>query len=747
MLPVAAAPIPDGHRCLLRRAARAALLRRIVRGAGLTIVFGAAAVAATWPLARHISDSLPIEPRDPLLTTWILAWDAQRASHLLRGVWEAPLLYPYQHTLAFSEHLLGIALFTAPLQWASNNPVLACNAALLASYVLAAAGMYLLVFELTGRRDAAVVAALAFALCPIRRAQLTRLQIEMVGWMPIALWAVHRYARRGDRRWAAAAAAAFCLQGLSNGYYLYFLVLPIAIVALWMQVTGQLPLRRTLAHAAVAAIAVGLVFVPIARVYVDVRQRYDLRRSLEDNARFSADVGSYLHVTPAIREHFAPARWLPDFNKPDTPLETKEGELFPGFVPLGLAAIALLWRRPARRDAVVPYAAIAVAAFALSLGPQPTAWGHPFWPANPYMALFKVVPGLDGLRVPARLGVVVALALCVLAGLGAARLLERRRPYASAAFVVAATALLLADTAGGDIPLARIGRRGRLPERSIYERIAAGPPGAVLELPIGRMDYDYRGFRYAYASLIHGHRLINGWTGYSTPLQQFLGGPASPLREAGELDEALELLRGLGVRYVVIHPADFDDAALARHITASLDHLAGSVRKLDEWDSIGLYEVAPSTVAADDPPGPPVAIGAVTASHGTERLPYAFDHDLETRWTTATPQSGDEWLRVAVRPRDAATMLVIGVHPRSLADYARLLEVDAESEGRIRVVFRGSILQPLGRALARAPDNIRVRIPLESCDEGCEIDALRLRQIGRTAGDWSWSIDELEIER
>ena len=92
-------------------------------------------------------------------------------------------------------------------------------------------------------------------------------------------------------------------------------------------------------------------------------------------------------------------------------------------------------------------------------------------------------------------------------------------------------------------------------------------------------------------------------------------------------------------------------------------------------------------------------------------------------------------------------LLIFGVHPRSLADYARSLEVDAESRGQSRVAFRGLILQALGRALVRAPDNIRVRIPIDSGHESSVVDALRLRQIGRTGGGWFWSIDELEIER
>ena len=91
----------------------------------------------TYPLVRHLGSALPNDLGDPLLNTWILAWDADRLLHGLRGLWDAPIFYPYTNTLAYSEHLLGIAVLPAPVQWLSGNPVLVYNFAFLLSYVLA----------------------------------------------------------------------------------------------------------------------------------------------------------------------------------------------------------------------------------------------------------------------------------------------------------------------------------------------------------------------------------------------------------------------------------------------------------------------------------------------------------------------------------------------------------------------------------------------------------------------------------
>ena len=42
-----------------------------------------------------------------MLVSTVLAWDADRLAHGLRGFWDAPWLFPYRHSLAYSEHLIG----------------------------------------------------------------------------------------------------------------------------------------------------------------------------------------------------------------------------------------------------------------------------------------------------------------------------------------------------------------------------------------------------------------------------------------------------------------------------------------------------------------------------------------------------------------------------------------------------------------------------------------------------------------
>src|SRR5688572_10012664 len=116
----------------------------------LAVLFGFALLTlfSTWTLVRNLGSALPGDLGDPLLNAWILGWDADRLRDGLVGLWDAPILFPEKKTLAFSEHLLGIALPLAPIVWLTGNPIVAYNIAFLLTYLLAGLGMFLLAREI-----------------------------------------------------------------------------------------------------------------------------------------------------------------------------------------------------------------------------------------------------------------------------------------------------------------------------------------------------------------------------------------------------------------------------------------------------------------------------------------------------------------------------------------------------------------------------------------------------------------------
>jgi len=63
--------------------------------------YAALAVAITWPLAPHLSASLPHDPFDPALNTWILWWNAH-ALPLTARWWNLPGFWPLPGAMTLS---------------------------------------------------------------------------------------------------------------------------------------------------------------------------------------------------------------------------------------------------------------------------------------------------------------------------------------------------------------------------------------------------------------------------------------------------------------------------------------------------------------------------------------------------------------------------------------------------------------------------------------------------------------------
>jgi hypothetical protein len=743
--------------------------RKIVEIALVAAGFTVLAVVMTLPLLIHATRALPGDLGDPLLNAWILGWDAQHLAHGLIGLWDAPILYPARHTLAYSEHLLGIAVFVAPIYWASANAVLAYNVAFIGSYVLAGTGMYLLARDLCGRRDAAVLASLVFAFGPYRAGHVSHLQVLFSGWMPIALWRLHRYFAAPSWRRLVAFAAAYVLQALSNGYYLFFLALPVAIISGYELFRRRREWKPLAVQLGTAAMLIGAAIAPFALAYMELR-RQGLHRLPSDWTMFSADVGSYLLTAERVRFW----RWLHG-------AVNVEAQLFPGLTVLALAAIALLTPSPesrtpggeartpspeSPRESQIPnpesrisspesripnpesrlrlYSAIAASAFVLSLGPEPKAWGQQILPSGPYLWLVRIVPGLDGLRAPARLSIVVHLALAVLAAFGAARLLSvlSERTRGLAFFAIALFALV--EGAALPLQLAAVDGRGRPQDRAVYRWLSASEAGTVLELPIREWDISPT-LIYQYATLFHGHPIANGYSGYGSSLQEFLGGSGSPLRELAYMDGTLAMLRAIGVRYVLVHPGDYDDPAFGAASVRAIKESSGHVAETRDYGAVVAFRLLPAAADSVIAAGGLQRIAAThvtaTASHRPDRLPLAFDGNLDTRWTSLDRQTGDEWIAIAFDRAYDLARISLRLNRWSLGDYPRELSIETTSGAISKEVYRGDVLTPLGLALFRTGSpSIDIDIP------PTPTTAVRLRQRGQTRL-WFWSINEIELWR
>jgi hypothetical protein len=334
----------------------------------------------------------------------------------------------------------------------------------------------------------------------------------------------------------------------------------------------------------VACLAAAVVLAPVGAAYYRVKSQYGQVRGTAEIANGGADIRSYLVGKSSIGIW----RWLPTAVVTDP-----EKELFPG-VFAALLAAAAFWRRAARDETsrrwVRLYGWVALAGFIFSLGPQVHAWGMVLTDLGPYGWLLRVVPGMEGMRVPARFAIVFVLGLSALAGFGALAVIGRVSTRFRPLVLAACLAAIVADSWAAPLPIYSYNSRGRAEDRAAARWLLQRPWGAVLHLPVRPTSFQY--VSYQYATLFHGRPLVNGFSGYETPLEASLVGTLAPTPDEAPFREALRKLRSLGVRYVIAHPGDFGTPSES---TWTLTALRNSKQIVSETPLLGVsaFELAP----------------------------------------------------------------------------------------------------------------------------------------------------------
>ncbi|MGB8644558.1 MAG: hypothetical protein WCF84_04925 [Anaerolineae bacterium] len=231
----------------------------------------------TWPYPRQVETSL-YNWSDALLNSWTLAWGTHALLADPANLYNANIFYPYPNALAYSESLVPQAALAMPVILLTDMPAFAHNLLALSSFVLAAFGMYLLVFDLTRSRAGGLVAGMIFSFTSYRMMHFAHLQLLSSEWMPFALLYLHRlltpgtwrqtarshhdaqltvtdnhpgpplFSGRKDARAGGASAPKakqavlfalfFAVQALSSFYYAFFIAIAAALYVTYVLVIG-----------------------------------------------------------------------------------------------------------------------------------------------------------------------------------------------------------------------------------------------------------------------------------------------------------------------------------------------------------------------------------------------------------------------------------------------------------------------------------------------------------------------------
>jgi hypothetical protein len=497
--------------------------------------FVALAVVHTWPLASAPGVLSRNDNGDTVLHEWILAWVAhQLVSDPLR-LFDANIFYPERHTLAYSDHLIVQSLMGAPLAWAGFSPVLVHNVVLIAGYALTGWTTALVVARWTGSRAAGLLSGSLVAFSAFTLTRLPQIQDLHFEFFPLVLLALDRLLVYGRVRDALALAGWYVLQSLTGTYLMVFTAISI-IAATLARPRDWLGARFAVVapKAALAATVAVAALTPFLLPYLAASREVGLSRSLEETARYSAELTDYLAAAGTF--HFE--AWSRRFWQGDG--------LFPGLMALILAAGAIGLGPGVTDRRIRMVLVMGVVAFALSFGPA----------FPPYRWLYNVFPLLTGIRGAVRLGQIVIAAVGILAGFGLAAILGRAPGRAAAPIAIAV--ILAANLEAFRAPINYTEYRG-IPE--FYDALRhAGDEAVVVSMPFYAGPQFHLNDRFMLASTRFWKPMLNGYSGFK---------PASFYKNVEALrgfpDEgSIAHLQAVGVTHVVVDGRNMAPAALER---------------------------------------------------------------------------------------------------------------------------------------------------------------------------------------
>ena len=163
-----------------------------------------------------------------------------------------------------------------------------------------------------------------------------------------------------------------------------------------------------------------------------------------------------------------------------------------------------------------------------------------------YLLMMRVLPGLSGMRVPARFDAFVSLSVALFAARGIDDLCRRvASPRRRALGWAAAAVLLFVDLLPRPLHWAIVPREEEFPP--VYAWLAGRPEvRALLEVPVRPRGGDVEAMYY---STRHWKPIANGYSGYLPPSYLEINQRARFLPD----EDGLTLLRQLGISHLLVH--------------------------------------------------------------------------------------------------------------------------------------------------------------------------------------------------
>jgi len=513
-----------------------------------------ATLVMTWPLVNYATGGEGSYRSDQWLVVWTLAWN-NHALLTSDSLFQSNLFFPAADSLRFNEHLFGLSLLTLPLRILGASPVLAHNLIWWLAFPMNALAAFALAKRFTPNTLAAFVGGLVFAFSfYVMLHAGGHLHLIWLWPIPLSLLLLEWWFDAPSMRRIAFWTAVVLLAVLTSWYLAAIILLANGLMGLVLLATNlperqprtstqkpHLLWRRRAVGLAAAAVTMVLCVWPFAQYYVG------LEGGAAEIVSNSADMASYV-VPP---ENTVIGRWWKTAidNRPRSIFG--ERTLFLGWISLALSGIGLgsliSGHERTRRAWLFPL--LTVVGLSVGFGPSLPWVGHTAFAPFTWIA---ALPGLEGLRAPARFAVLGILGLSGMTALGTAALAQRIGKHGQI-IVVLLVPLMLTEWFIVDFPA---GKPMRYEVPAVYLTPEIQSARALVSLPEYRGTEEwFLGGDYLYYSTAHWRPIVNGFGRTEPP------GHGQVIEAVRAFPASASLLRELGVQYVVVHTARYGDGA------------------------------------------------------------------------------------------------------------------------------------------------------------------------------------------
>jgi hypothetical protein len=483
----------------------------------------------TFPQLHQFSTHYFTDEGDGLGNIWNLWWTNKAITELHQSPWHTTFLYyPYgtsllPHTLNPFNGILAIPLMRFMTQVQAHNFIVVF------AFIASGLTTFFLAREFTKSTAACLLGGFIFTFSEYHFAHAQgHLNLLSTEWIPLFLLCWYRLITKPRVVTGVLSAGTLFLVLLCDYYYFLYCVIGGLLIFIWHWTRSKdrlFFLRSNYPRALGAFLLVTLITAGPLMLSLLMLVVRDPPLGAHDPAEFSLDLFGLFIPGRHWRFSELTSFYWSGLNDP----VEKSGYI--GFAVLFLLVYAWIKRKHSH-EAVGLWLLIFLVFAVLALGPVIHIGGHEI-PFTPYTVLAKLIPGMSLGGMPVRMVVMAILAASVLAAVGFAELLRRKR---SSAVIAILLVVLVFEYLPGPLPA----RENPLPD--FVKELKKLPDGAI---------YDARSskFHALYYQTIHQRPMAFGYISRPTTS---VDAKSRELRRVFEMGDYEKLYREYGFRYLIL---------------------------------------------------------------------------------------------------------------------------------------------------------------------------------------------------